>query len=392
MAGLDDLLSGGLGGTDLSVDPKEAQSLALIKAMQNSQAAGLQRTATPLGAIAQNLIPLFQAPIEARRLEREGMLKELLLKVQLAKLASATGEDEPKTLEQLAVRKLPKDASLDQVAKAKRDLSAPPAPSEINLLLGKLKGDPEASAAYDAIQANKGVLSPAAVAQQKEIAGVKAAETLGGQKELARYKAEDLPPKMTQRQQDALEAGHTLIGMLDEIPKMVESLPKDIDRSSLARQASKYQIRSEHPIATNLLTGLTGGAVSADTDPRLDPYFATVGQSQAALATFNLAGMRGGYNTLKWLNVHFPGWADDPATVERKAKFLSSNKGIVQKKIQYLQDRLTKSAQAATDMGGEPVGDQVRLKVRGPNGQESYMLFDPETGQSSVADDQGEAP
>lgn len=94
MADLTDLFGsgedlGGLGG----LSHQDATTLALLKAMQNQADVGTRRTATPLGSIAQNLIPLFAAPIQARQLEQESALKTLGLKLKLAELLSRDNPD-----------------------------------------------------------------------------------------------------------------------------------------------------------------------------------------------------------------------------------------------------------------------------------------------------------
>ena len=53
------------------LDPDQAQSLGIIQAMQQSQQAGMQRTASPIGSIAQNLLPLFSAMIYAKAADKQ---------------------------------------------------------------------------------------------------------------------------------------------------------------------------------------------------------------------------------------------------------------------------------------------------------------------------------
>lgn len=378
---------GGLGG--LGDSSGDAQSMALLQAMGGIQEAGMRRHASPIGAIADTLAPLLAAPIQARQMEQQNALQSLLLRAKIVDLLRGSGGISP---EEAALKTA--QAKEAEASAAEKTGRAEYSKKLLENILGggggmggsDLKGMKPSinfGTSGPSVSYRSDVMSPEALQQRKDIMSAGAAQSLEGKKAFENFK-QSLPPKMTQKQQDAIEAGHTLISMLDEIPGVVKDLPTDIDRAGLAREAAKYQGRSEHPLAANAITGLTGGLINADTDPRLDPYFATVGQAQAALASFNLTGMRGGWNTLKWLNVHFPGWGDDAATVERKAKFLSSNKGVVKKKIEFLQGRIQKAAEAAGQIGGEPVGDSVRVKVRGPNGQEAYMLIDPETGESSV--------
>ena len=81
-------------GANLSVDPSEARSLALLGALRGSQEAGLQRTASPMGSIAQNLIPIFGAMITAKALERQAQVnqqKEMLAQATNAALVQERG-------------------------------------------------------------------------------------------------------------------------------------------------------------------------------------------------------------------------------------------------------------------------------------------------------------
>lgn len=387
---------GDLGG----ISHRDATTLSLLQALQGMSEAGTRRTATPIGSIAQTLAPLLAAPIQARQMEQRSALEALKLKLGIASLLSK--EDPERRAADLAKTQAETQKATAETKRIqseqqwKDELRKDPKAALQKLIgqqgegVGGLKPsylvNPETGTV--SIRMASDEMTPGRLQQEKEIAGIRANQQLQTKENFETWKQQH--PKLTQRQLDALEAGNTLVSMLDEVPAQVAAIPKDIDRAKLAWNASKYQTRSEHPVLTNFATGLTGGLINADSDPRLDPYFSTVGQSQAALASFNLAGLRGGQKTLQWLNVHFPGWGDDSATVERKARFLASNKGIVKQKIEYLQGLMKKSASAAEAVGGEPVGDMVRVKVRDPNGKETYMMIDPSTGDSSMAPDEGE--
>ena len=59
------------GGDDLMT------SMSLLNALGGIQQAGLTRTATPIGSIAQNLIPLFGAMIQAKAMENGVIVRAL---------------------------------------------------------------------------------------------------------------------------------------------------------------------------------------------------------------------------------------------------------------------------------------------------------------------------
>lgn len=377
------------------LDPGEARSLALLDAMGGIERAGYERSASPAGAIAKNLMPLFGAMIQAKAMERQSALQSLLLQAELAK---GMGDPEMRAAK---IRQLEALTSQEQsLAEERRGKAA--SREKQQQLIDKLLAGGEGMAGAAAptgmkpsitmgpegatVRYSSDVLSPEALQQRKEIQAAGAGTRLESAKQLETWKQQH--PKLTQRQLDALDAGNSLISILDEIPAAVESIPKDMTRGKLALNASKYQARAEHPVVSNLITGITGGMLSSDTDPRLDTYFSTVGQAQQALTTFGLTGLRGGYRTLQWLQVHFPGWGDDPATVQRKSAFLSSNKGIVRKKVEELQNAIRNAASIAQEMGGEPIGDRVRLKARNKKtGQEQYIEYDPATGETSIPEE-----
>jgi hypothetical protein len=108
MAGLDDLLKGSIGGTELGASPQEANALALIKAMQSSSEAGMQRTASPIGSIAQNLLPLFQIPLQAKAMQVQAQQAQTKLDNERAQLALKQRElaqgSQPRTLEEAIVQ------------------------------------------------------------------------------------------------------------------------------------------------------------------------------------------------------------------------------------------------------------------------------------------------
>ncbi len=79
-------------------DPSQATGLALLNALQQQQAAGMQRTATPLGSIANNLIPLFGAMVQAHALQAQGQRQALLDKIQLLNAMKGTAASNPEKM------------------------------------------------------------------------------------------------------------------------------------------------------------------------------------------------------------------------------------------------------------------------------------------------------
>lgn len=75
------------------ISSKEANVMSLLEAMRGVQEAGMRKTASPIGSIAQALIPIFAAPIQARQMEQKSQLQSLLLRAQLAKLLQGSSRD-----------------------------------------------------------------------------------------------------------------------------------------------------------------------------------------------------------------------------------------------------------------------------------------------------------
>ena len=83
------------------LDSSQAQSLGIIQAMQQSQQAGMQRTASPIGSIAQNLMPLFSAMIYAKAADKQAQAEaaqaeqdQLSAKLKNALMASLIQKNE----------------------------------------------------------------------------------------------------------------------------------------------------------------------------------------------------------------------------------------------------------------------------------------------------------
>jgi hypothetical protein len=169
MPGISDFFRGGMStrrGIGLGgVDPGEARALALLNAMGPMEDAGLQRSAGPMGAIAKNLIPLFGAIIQGKLLEQQaaqeqeklGMEKEKLglekQKLQ-AEVAKAQGGGNPER----RAAGLEKTQAETELLRARTKAAGQPKVPSLNdnaILLGKLSGDPVATALWDEKQKAK---------------------------------------------------------------------------------------------------------------------------------------------------------------------------------------------------------------------------------------------
>lgn len=136
--------------TDLAgLDPGDASSLALLDAMGGIERAGYERSASPAGAIAKNLIPLFGAIIQSRAMERQAQLQDLMLRMKMGQLA---GDPEKRAAE------LEKTRAETELTRARTTaVSQPRSPSltDNQILLGKLSGDPVATALWNEKQQAK---------------------------------------------------------------------------------------------------------------------------------------------------------------------------------------------------------------------------------------------
>jgi hypothetical protein len=84
-----------LGGGGVGLSHGDAMTLSLLNAMQQQAQAGTQRTASPIGSIAQSLGPLLAAPIQARQMEQRSQLQELLLRAKIVELLGKDKADDP---------------------------------------------------------------------------------------------------------------------------------------------------------------------------------------------------------------------------------------------------------------------------------------------------------
>jgi hypothetical protein len=198
----------GLGG----IDPGEARALALLQAMGPMQEAGYERSASPAGAIAKNLIPLFGAIIQGQMLEKQAAQQQEMLGLEKDKLAAETYKalrgDDPKNLQAILARRLQAGQPTDDVVALIKQIQKPAADTELSLVkqsLGDRASDPQA------------VLDALAKQKQNEMAGAQAAKA-PGELDLFRQKeaikqAELKPP--SRQQIDSWTMGISSLRSLD---------------------------------------------------------------------------------------------------------------------------------------------------------------------------------
>ncbi len=234
-------LFGGDGGImPKAMDSREASTMSLLQAMQQVQEAGTRRTASPIGAIAQALIPIFSAPIQARQMQQESALKSLLAKATIAKALSGL-QGNVRGPEQVDLDKARAEAARAQAAKYRADATAPfggQSPTSVQLAEGKLRNDPRLAPLHDFIQAQE---------QQKMAA--QAAATTDRASLLQDRAAERAETKRRQKSLSTTEAflhpitgvrlNPRTVGDLEDLPFEPKRLP--------TRQASKISdIRTAH--------------------------------------------------------------------------------------------------------------------------------------------------
>lgn len=169
MAGIFDYFRGpnparrrGIFGGDTGIgsgDSGEATALALLNAMGPMQQAGLERSASPAGAIAKNLIPLFGAIIQGKLMEQQAAQRQELLGLEKQKLQAETAKalkgDEPKTAFQAIYERMKEKKPYQDIISAEQAMQKPTQPSEMSIFLGKEAGDPIATKLYNDLQAQK---------------------------------------------------------------------------------------------------------------------------------------------------------------------------------------------------------------------------------------------
>ena len=398
------------GGSSGSADPSE---IGALKAYQGSPfLQGETSHSGPLGQISQALMPLISAKIYGQQAEQHQQMDKMKALLGVMTLAKELhGVDLQNAQNQAALEKMgiekeshkhyidmldalnegrgPKDAKVTVGDKGGSiTFGGEKLPeSEIGLIRAAQAGD---SGAQDILtnlrQGRVGVASDEAKARSNL-----AVDEFKKKEEIKR----DLPAKMSEKDRQIIHSGESLLGLLDEAPTAVSSIPGDVSRSQLALQAAKYQGGSEHPALSNIVTGLTGGMINTDTNPKLDQYFSWIGQVSSALASFNLEGQRGGFRTLQYLKDHFPGYQDSPERARDKVKWLVQNKGIIQQKIDAIHKDITKTAATATNLdssgiAAEPSGSWMKVPFYNQKTkQQAFMWINPTTGETSAADPSG---
>jgi len=139
------------------LDSDQAQSLGIIQAMQQSQQAGMQRTASPIGSIAQNLLPIFgaliysqaaqaQAAKQQQQAELDKQEQEANIAYKKALTDKATRPEGPegaKNLQELLARRIQAGQPIDDVVAAIKQTQKPAAPSVGSLIAETTpSGDP----------------------------------------------------------------------------------------------------------------------------------------------------------------------------------------------------------------------------------------------------------
>lgn len=139
--------AGGLG----SGDSGEATALALINALGPMQQAGLERSASPVGAIAKNLIPLFGAIIQGQMLQKQSEQQAELLGLEKAKIQAETAKAQrgtlPTGIEQALVQAVQSGdtSKISELVKLKQQIQTPSKaqPNQWALALQAAGGDPQ---------------------------------------------------------------------------------------------------------------------------------------------------------------------------------------------------------------------------------------------------------
>lgn len=214
---------GGLGGLG-EVDSSEANTLSLLQAMQSVQEGGMRRTASPIGSIAQALIPIFAAPIQARRMEQESQLKSLLLRAQIVKALSGEKGRDPA---QIDLDKAQAESARATAKKTLAEVDSPfggKSPTEAQLAQGKMSGDPRLGPLYDFMQA----ADTAKRAQERELVNQGQINLLDARENAAELKrrAKALPSNTSHLDPTT---GRRLnirtVGELEDLPFQAKALP-----------------------------------------------------------------------------------------------------------------------------------------------------------------------
>jgi len=380
-----------------STDPGEARALALLNALGPMQEAGLQRSAGPMGSIAKNLIPLFGAIIQGKALERQAKLENLKLLMELSK---GMGDPEMRTAKINQLKALTaQEQSLAEERKSKGSYR-----EKQQQLVEKLMGGAAGTEAPGGMKPTislgesgpsvtyrSDVLSPEALQQRKDIQAAGSTQILGREKELAKFKATELPRTLSSAERQTIESAETLIGLLDNAEEKINSIPKNMSSKDLAANMSNYQFRSAHPELTNLSKRL--GGYGFPNDPEISDYASWVGQVQSALGAFNIQGQRGGIRLLEYLKDHFPNYADDPSEVARKAMVLRRDSSVIKRRIAAIKQEIVNAASMADESGGTATQGWLKVQARNKKtGQAQDIWFNPTTGATSATDPLGEEP
>lgn len=366
----------------------QIRALSLLNALPEIEQGGMVRSASPMGAIARGVSPIIQALLNAKAYQasaaaqaQAGALKDLKTAAEIEHLGSLAGAESALAEERRGKGEYRKK----QQEMIDKLLSGADGQGATRGMKPKITYGPSGPS----VTYSSDVLSPEALQQRIDIQRAGSATTLGREKELARFKATELPAKMTNQDRQTVEAGKTLLGLLGDAEKNIASLPADMTPRQLASNMRNYQIRSQHPLVVNTLKSVTG--MGFPSDESTDAYASWVGQVQAALGSFNVQGQRGGYQLLQYLKDHFPNYADSPAEAQRKAQLLRKDTAVIQRRIDAIMGELTNAASLADDHGGEASQGWLRKQVRNKKtGQVQDIWLNPATGETSAEDPNAE--
>jgi hypothetical protein len=252
------------GGTNVAgtaaLDPGESQSLALLQAMGNVGQAGMQRTASPIGAISQGLMPILGAMIQAKALQAQSQQQAQMQELQKLNLLSliasrgGTKVSQPKNLQEILAQRVQGGQPTSDVVDLMKQIQKPAADTELSLVkqsLGTQASDPQA------------VLNALATQKQNEMAGAQAAKAPGEldlfrQKEaIKQAQLKDPPREMT----DRLASQVSSVKSLDDALKGFESTTKfDILKGTLTHGILSNQALKDYNKFFNDLDNARAGA------------------------------------------------------------------------------------------------------------------------------------
>jgi hypothetical protein len=249
-------LGGLVGGTQL--DDSQAQSLALLQAMPALQQAGLQRTASPMGSIAGNLIPIFGAMIYAKAAQQQAAAKAQQQAfenaVTVAKLQQGGAARTPTNYQQAAIQALTQGdyGKFDMFTQLAKEQGSGKTPSTIGLVQ---QANPNATpqqlldklAAFNAQSqtANQAAKAPGVIDQFRQ------------EQQIKEGALKAPPPELTKTWVSGLAAIRSLD---DAIKGFATTTPADILKGTLTRGIMSNQALRDYNKFFNDIDNLRAGA------------------------------------------------------------------------------------------------------------------------------------